>query len=146
MLSEYSSIFQAFGRCLELRDKYMGIAGHMLGFNPKDHDGHFTGLDPEIADVDGVRPDVHIHIPPASEQEHIFEPWNIYPKPPPPHWHWMDKEVVPHKPPEDDEEFDFDKCEIPGPHGWDFELDEKGVYQVYENVAGEFLCAGFYRR
>ncbi|KAF7792575.1 hypothetical protein EIP86_003669 [Pleurotus ostreatoroseus] len=132
VLAEYSSIFQAFRRCLELRDKYMAVAGHMLGFNPKDHDGHFTGLDPQIADVSGVRPDVNVHIP--AEQEHIFKPWKIYPKPPPPHWHWTDKEVIQHKPSEDNEQFVFENCEIPGPHGWGFELDEKGVYQVYENV------------
>ncbi|KAJ3553293.1 hypothetical protein NM688_g3692 [Phlebia brevispora] len=122
-------------KCLELRDKYMEIGGHILGFNPKDHDGHFVGLDHKIVDVEGVRPDVDVHV--AAEQEHVFKPWKIYPKPPPPHWHWTDKEVVPHTPAEDDEGFVFENCEIPGPHPWGFELDEKGVYQVYENVDAE---------
>lgn len=115
----------------------MTVSGHMLGFNPKDHDGHFTGLDPAIADVSGVRPDVDLHS--APEPQERFKPWKIYPKPPPPHWHWTDKEIMQHKPSsEEDEEFVFENCEIPGPSDWGFEIDERGVYQVYENVEGEF--------
>ena len=102
VLSEFTSIFQTFRKCLELREKYMAVSGHMLGFNPKDHDGHFTGLDPAVQDVSGVRPDVDLHG--VSDPVERFPAWKIYPKPPPPHWHWQDKEVVPHKPKEEDEE------------------------------------------
>ena len=42
----------------------------------------------------------------------------------------IDEEII-------DEEFDFSMCEIPGPHKWDFSIDEKGVYQVYN---GEGAC------
>ena len=42
VLPEFIPIFESFQKCLELRDKYMTVSGQMLGFNPKDHDGHFT--------------------------------------------------------------------------------------------------------
>lgn len=138
MLSEFTSIFESFRKCLELRDKYMTVSGQMLGFNPKDHDGHFTGLDPHVADVTGVRPDVDFAT--AVEQTSPFNPWKIYPKPPPPHWHWADKGAVPHKPTDpEDEEFIFENCEIPGPDTWGFEIDERGVFQVYSAVEGELV-------
>lgn len=138
MLSEFTSIFESFRKCLELRDKYMTVSGQMLGFNPKDHDGHFTGLDPHVADVTGVRPDVDFAT--AAEQTSPFNPWKIYPKPPPPHWHWADKGAVPHKPADpEDEEFIFENCEIPGPDAWGFEIDERGVFQVYSAVEGELV-------
>ena len=44
MASEFASIFESLRKCLELRDKYMLVSGQRLGFNPKDHDGHFFGL------------------------------------------------------------------------------------------------------
>lgn len=109
----------------------------MLGDNPRDHDGQFSGLDPEISDVSGVKPDVNFASFPAPESP--FKPWKIYPKPPPPHWHWKDAtEPVsgssPHISAKD--AFVFEDCEIPGSHSWGFEIDEKGVYQVYGDVEG----------
>ncbi|GJE88462.1 AMP deaminase [Phanerochaete sordida] len=137
VVSEYSSIFESFRKCLELRDKYMTVSGQMLGFNPKDHDGHFAGLDSRVVDVSGVRPDVDI--PSTEPPPSPFKPWRIYPRPPPPHWHWADHVgVVHHKPDEvEDEQFAFESCEIPGPDekGWDFEIDERGVYQVYDSAS-----------
>jgi len=118
----------------------MQVSLQRLGDNPRDHDGHFQGLDPKIADVSGVRPDADIsaYISPDSEGKlprSPYKPWRIYPKPPPPHWHWIaDTEPV-HGSDEAEagkEEFVFRKCEIPGSHhGWSFGLDEMGVYQVY---------------
>ncbi|PSS06584.1 hypothetical protein PHLCEN_2v3642 [Hermanssonia centrifuga] len=114
----------------------MAISGQMLGFNPKDHDGHFVGLDSSIQDVSGVRPDVEVSG--APEPPSPFKPWKLYPRPPPPHWHWTDKEAVPHTPHDySQEEFVFENCEIPGPDNWGFEIDERGVYQVYENVEAQ---------
>lgn len=117
----------------------MTVSGQMLGFNPKDHDGHFTGLDSRVADVSGVRPDVDLlqTEPPPS----LFKPWRIYPRPPPPHWHWADNDPVHRMPSEfEDEKFAFENCEIPGPdeRGWSFEIDERGVYQVYDSSKGEY--------
>jgi AMP deaminase len=111
----------------------------MLGFNPKDHDGHFSGLDSHLADVSGTRPDVDPTSVPTPESP--FAPWRIYPRPPPPHWHWSDKAIVPHNPDEHSEEdFEFETCEIPGSDYRDFQIDERGVYQVYDNLEGEFHC------
>lgn len=140
--SEYAPILDSFRKCLELRDKYMRISGQMLGFNPKDHDGHFTGLDDRVADVSGVRPDVDLtnnHEPTSP-----FQPWGLYPHPPPPHWHWVEKGAVHHAPYEfEEEEFIFQNCKIPGPdpNGWDFEVDERGVYQVYDTQPGEYISS-----
>ncbi|KAG2070339.1 hypothetical protein BDR04DRAFT_934379, partial [Suillus decipiens] len=66
-------------------------------------------------------------------------PWVIYPQPPPPHWQFSAKETVisadgrvtP------DDQFDFSQCQIPGDHEWEFEIDDKGVYQVYTNADAE---------
>lgn len=131
---EFYPILESLQKCLELRDKYMLRSGQQLGFNPKDHDGVFTGLDDDIATVTGIRPDADRdgRSPPASP----FTPWRIYPRPPPPHWHWRGTQAVPpsqsgHSD-DEDEEFVFENCKIPGADGWHFEMDEKGVFQVYE--------------
>lgn len=111
-----------------------------LGDNPKDFDEHFQGLDDEHADVSGVRPDTdysknHPSKPPV-------EPWTIYPRPRPPHWR-TDAETVTssdgHGTAEQNE-FRFEECDIPGPHRWRFEIDDKGVYQVYDSTQGTSDC------
>lgn len=87
--------------------------------------------------------------------------WRIYPPPPPPTW----LEDPPQKPFDCDvnevsatersfwagssdryggrkpghdigEDFVFDDCDIPEENEMEFRLDEKGVYQVYENKKG----------
>lgn len=118
----------------------MLISGQRLGFNPKDHDGVFTGLDDHITDVSGVRPNAdHASFTPPAESP--FPPWNIYPKPPPPHWQLKPDDVAEPSqisaPGGDD--FEFGKCEIPGAHEWEYEMDEKGVFQVYDKVEGDIL-------
>lgn len=133
---EFLKIFQAFETCLGLRDKYMRLSQQRLGDNPRDHDGSFSGLDPNISDVSGVKPDVdHAACEPP---ESPFKRWRIYPKPPPPHWHWTDRtEPIPGAGQNHGkEEFIFESCDIPGSDPWNFEMDEKGVYQVYDNVQG----------
>lgn len=118
----------------------MQVSLQRLGDNPRDHDGHFQGFDPKIADVSGVRPDADIspYTSPESEDKlprSPYKPWRIYPKPPPPHWHWTANTEPVHGRDEAQtgkEEFVFEKCEIPGGHDdWSFGLDETGVYQVY---------------
>ena len=116
----------------------MNRSGQKLGFNPRDHDGKFGGLDDDIVGVCGVHPDVDFtsRSPPKSP----FRKWRIYPRPPPPHWHWKGKgTVVPSNEgyeATEDEEFYFSKCEIPGADTSDFAIDEKGVFQVYSSAEG----------
>lgn len=113
----------------------MLVSGQRLGFNPKDHDESFHGLPDDVSDVSGVRPDVDvgtIKFPTSSN----LDPWRIYPKPPPPHWHWKDRNLVSHDS-WDEEEFIFENCKIPGADNWNFEIDEKGVFQVYEDIQSE---------
>ena len=133
-------LLQSLQKCLELRDKYMIKSLQRLGDDPRDYDGHFKPLGDDYADVSGVRPDVPT---PSSwddveSQANAFKPWNIYPKPPPPHWHWKDKEVVSQDGTKnDDDDFDFAKCEIPGAHeGWTYSIDMKGVFQVFNDTKG----------
>lgn len=132
--SEFVPIFEALEKCLDLRDKYMSRSGQKLGFNPRDHDGVFTGLDEDIAAVSGVRPDVDYTTRPPPKSP--FKSWRIYPHPPPPHWHWKGKEkVIPSNSDYDlssGQDFDPSHVEVQGPHEWDFAIDEKGVYQVYD--------------
>ncbi|KAF8895649.1 hypothetical protein BD779DRAFT_1467019 [Infundibulicybe gibba] len=131
--SEHTALFKSFQRCLDLRDKYMLKSRQRLGDNPKDYDGNFRGFDDERADVSGVRPDADYAANQPSSNN--FTPWKIYPRPPPPHWHWTDKEKVVssdgHQK-ESQDEFRFEDCAIPDAHPWSFEIDEKGVFQVYD--------------
>lgn len=126
-------------------------SGQRIGDDPRDYDGHFQSPSDEHADVSGVRPDVAIDTAKSQSQANLFEPWNIYPKPPPPHWHWKDNETVVSidgtKSPIDGR-FNFDNCTIPGEHpGWSFGIDVKGVFQVYDDNKGSYkviisLCIG----
>ncbi|THU95467.1 AMP deaminase [Dendrothele bispora CBS 962.96] len=145
LTAELFNLLQSLQKCLELRDKYMTKSRQRLGDNPKDYDGYFPGLDDSHADVCGMRPDADIstNVPPStcttttsSSSESSDRKWRIYPKPPPPHWHWTNKQQVmtadgrPHSPPDD---FNMEECEIPEMDSWEFAIDDKGVYQVYES-------------
>jgi len=120
-------------KCLDLRDKYVAVSSQRLGDNPRDHDGVFHGIAEGISDVMGVRPEAAGSFEPIKEQ---FEPWRIYPRPPPPHWHWTADQAVSSGTASTTDVFDFTRCEIPGAHEWDFEIDDKGIYQIYHDVTG----------
>ncbi|KAF9220932.1 AMP deaminase [Gyrodon lividus] len=128
---EMARTFELFQRCLELRDKYITKSLQRLGDNPRDHDGHFRGIVEGFADVSCVKPNVDFTN--AHALKSPYQPWEIYPRPPPPHWHFSVKKDVftadGHVASRDDE-FEFTKCQIPGPQSWEFEIDDKGVYQV----------------
>ena len=130
----------------------MQVSLQRLGDNPRDHDGCFHGLDPKITDVSGVRPDADIsaYASPDSEDKlpkSPYKPWGIYPEPPPPHWRWTDDTEPVHGSGEakaGDEEFVYEKCEIPGSHDdWNFEIDETGVYQVYNTNGSSRISRPF---
>jgi AMP deaminase len=133
---ELARVVQSFQKCLELRDKYITKSLQRLGDNPRDHDGVFHGVAESLADVSGVKPDVDHSLAASLSSPH--EPWVIYPSPPPPHWRFTavktvisaDGRVTP------DGQFNFSQCQIPGNHDWEFEIDDKGVYQVYTNADG----------
>ena len=82
-------------------------------------------------------------IPGLNAEEGQFKPWRIYPKPPPPFWHWKDAHTVGATGTPADEDFVFNPLEIPGKaegegEGLEFEIDSKGVFQVYRSgVVGE---------
>ncbi|KAF8215012.1 hypothetical protein K438DRAFT_1800601 [Mycena galopus ATCC 62051] len=135
--SELAHLFQSFQRCLELRDKYILKSRQRLGDDPRHYDRDFRGLDDKRAGVCGVRPDANyaLNQPPASRPK----PWKLYPKAPPPHWHWTDTAVVSADGSRYNQtaEFRMEECEIPGAHPFNFEIDEKGVIQVYDNEVSE---------
>lgn len=136
MTDELRHLYGSLQRCLELRDKYMRLSRQRLGDNPRDHDGVFTGLDEDLQGVAGVKP--YSDYAKRNKPKRSFQPWKIYPKPPPPHWHWKDTNLAPNssKAVRTAEEFDFAQCEIPGEDSRVFSLDEKGVYQVYNGTDG----------
>ncbi|KAG6901013.1 hypothetical protein C0995_002377 [Termitomyces sp. Mi166 len=118
--NEFAALFQSFQRCLDLRDKYMAKSLQRLGDNPKDYDGDQPSIDKDLD-----------YVPPRH-----FEKWNISPPPPPPHWHWTDTNKGPSSDGASDAkstEFRFEESHIPGPHPWTFRIDEKGVFQVYDD-------------
>jgi len=130
---EFRNMLELLRRCLDLRDKYISISNQRLGDNPRDHDGVFHGIAEGISDVMGARPEATGSYEPVQEQ---FKPWRIYPRPPPPHWHWTADQAVSSGSQSPCEVFDFARCEIPGAHEWEFEIDEKGIYQVYHDATG----------
>ncbi|KAF8555256.1 AMP deaminase [Imleria badia] len=135
---EMARTFKLFQRCLELRDKYIAKSLQRLGDNPRDHDGHFDGIAEGFAGVSGVQPDVDFAK--ARVAESPYKAWKIYPKPPPPHWHFTAKHDAPApdgRVTTEDEEFDFSTCPIPDSHPWEFRIDDKGVYQVYFTTGDE---------
>ena len=144
---EQARLLQSLQRCLDLRDKYMLNSGQHIGDDPRDYDGHFQPPNDEHAGVSGIRPDVAIDAAKSQSQPKLFEPWNIYPEPPPPHWHGKDHEAVVsiestinswH------DKFNFDDCTIPGEHpGWSFGIDVKGVFQVYNDAKGTYKVINF---
>ena len=140
--TEQDQLLQSLQRCLELRDKYMLKSGQRIGDDPRDYDGHFQLPNNEQADVSWIRPDVEIDAANSQSQPNLFEPWNIYPKPPPPHWHLKDHETVVSidgTKSSRHEKFNFDDCTIPGEHlGWSFGIDVKGVFQVYDDNKGTY--------
>ncbi|KAF9516503.1 hypothetical protein BS47DRAFT_1292245 [Hydnum rufescens UP504] len=137
--AELTTLYASLQRCLDLRDKYMRVSLQRLGDNPRDHDAEWAGLSEEVRDVPCVRPDAPESAwhPSPDKEDATVEPWKIYPPPPPPHWHWKEPEKPapePHKKTTNTEEFDFSKCDIPGEHPWQFAIDDKGVYQLYEST------------
>jgi AMP deaminase len=134
-------MFRLLRQCLDLRDKYMAVSNQRLGDNPRDHDSVFHGIPEGISDVMGVRPEAASAYMPAEEQ---FEPWHIYPSPPAPQWQWTaDKEAVLSETAPRRDIFDFSQIEVPGAHDWGFEVDDKGVYQVYHDVTGRAILSRF---
>ncbi|KAG9315878.1 AMP deaminase [Chiua virens] len=135
---EMMRTFKLFRHCLDLRDKYIAKSLQRLGDNPRDHDDHFNGIAEGFACVSGVKPDVEFTE--AKLPHSPYEAWKIYPRPPPPHWHFPAEHDVPapdrHATPEE-EDFDFSTCQIPESHSWEFKIDEKGVYQVYSTGADD---------
>lgn len=130
-------LLEAFQKCLNIRDKYLGKSRQMLGDNPADHDGQPLGFDEKYADPSGVRPDADLRNL-SKKGTSKFPKWEIYPKPPPPHWHWKkDQAISADGHHSHGDQFEFEKCVIPGPmEDWSFKLDSKGVFQVYEPQKG----------
>lgn len=116
----------------------MSLSRQRLGDNPRDYDGVFHGVD---GDQRGVAT-----VPPVLSQGDFeqpttkFKPWVIYPPPPPRHWK-KDKEgktveINSTVKSTVGDNFEFKKCEIPGEDSRVFELDKRGVYQVFADLSG----------
>ncbi|KAB5595901.1 AMP deaminase [Ceratobasidium theobromae] len=126
---ELKELYSSLQRCLDLRDKYMAVSLQRLGDDPRHFDGAFTG---------SAGSDTALETPQSNNPP--FKPWKIYPPPPPPHWKFKASNT--HKPEishtHDDNDgdipFEFSNCEIPGKGAWEWEMDEKGVFQVYEDL------------
>jgi hypothetical protein len=130
---EFGRMLELLCKCLDLRDKYMAASNQRLGDDPRDHDGAFHGTAEGISDVMGVRPEATGSCELTKEQ---FKPWHIYPRPPPPHWHWTADQAVSLGTASTSDVFDFTQFEIPGADEWEFEMDDKGIYQVYRDATG----------
>jgi AMP deaminase len=134
---ELSNVLELMRQCLELRDKYIAVSNQRLGDNPRDHDGVFHSIPESISDVMGVRPEAATSIFESTNEQ--FKRWRIYPPPPPPHWHWTADQAVSSGTASPHDVFDFSQFDIPGEHEWEFEIDDKGIYQIYHDVTGRPL-------
>jgi AMP deaminase len=109
----------------------MAVSLQRLGDDPRHHDGVVTG--PTSTSTAPGDPE---------SNKSGFKPWNIYPPPPPPHWKFKASNTrtpeISHTHEDGDVPFEFSSCEIPGKGAWEWEMDEKGVFQVYEDLAGEY--------
>lgn len=126
LTAELKELYSSLQTCLDLRDKYMTVSLQRLGDDPRHYDGTFDG-----APTANATPET-----PTLNNAHP-KPWKIYPPPPPPHWKFKASntrtpEIHPHD--NGDIPFDFSSCEIPDEGPWDWEMDEKGVFQIYENI------------
>lgn len=135
--SELVSMFKSLQNCLDLRDKYIVQSRQSLGDNPRDYDGHSLVFQNTISDPFRVKVDVNRQSKNLSCPS--FEPWNIYPPPPPPHWRHVDEKLVNKSDASTRAEtgFVFETCKIPDAHPWSFSIDDKGVFQVYRNIRGK---------
>ncbi|KAJ1303337.1 hypothetical protein OPQ81_011533 [Rhizoctonia solani] len=118
---ELKELYSSLQRCLELRDKYMSASLQRLWDDPRHYDKLSGGAAPESSNSNRPR----------------FEPWKIYPPPPPPHWKFKPHNVgAPEitQTQDGDVSFDFSSCEIPGGMPWEWEVDERGIFQVYEDI------------
>ncbi|CAE7109555.1 unnamed protein product [Rhizoctonia solani] len=119
---ELKELYSSLQRCLELRDKYMSVSLQELGDDPRHYDGEAAG---------GATPE-------GSSSNPRFKPWKIYPPPPPPHWrlkpHNASAPEITHTQ-DGDVPFDFSSCEIPNGMPWEWKIDEKGIFQVYEDIS-----------
>ena len=98
-----------------------------------------TGYPPVVTDPD-IAAKQTASIPGLHAGESRFRKWRIYPTPPPPFWHWKDAHTVGTLGTPADEEFDSQSLDIPRKAegegaGLEFEIDEKGVFQVYRGGA-----------
>jgi hypothetical protein len=144
--ADFSHILESFRKCLALRDKYTAVSCQRLGDNPRDHDGFFKGFNSDVADVAGVRPDVDLTRGDLLRDKDQLPPWQIRPRPPPPHWHWSPTHEMVHRPlgtvrteSDDELEQDMQDSSSVNTDGWDFQIDDRGVFQVYANVNGLLL-------
>ena len=114
-------------------------SGQRIGDDPRDYDGHFQRPSDEHADVSGIRPEVAIDASKSQSQPNLLEPWNIYPKPPPPRLDRKDFVSIDGAKDSGHDKFNFDDFTIPGEHpGWSFGIDVKGVFQVYDDNNGTY--------
>lgn len=154
--SELKTLFTSFQKCLDLRDKYMRLSLQRLGDNPRDHDGGHVPTG-DVCDVSGLRADVPdsawgVHpqaLDSSSGNDGMMAKWKMHPPAPPPHWHPnnLNNPNAPERPAlkheyesarrfvGGNEEFDFDKIEIPGEDkSWEYGMDDRGVFQIYDSA------------
>jgi AMP deaminase len=151
--AELQELYTSFQTCIELRDKYIALSCQRLEDNPNNYDGEFapaTGststsasrpASPERSKNVPLPNMVNDGLPSLDDMEESdnssrrAKPWKIYPPPPKPHWDPKDPfDAHRSSTVQQQSEFRFEDCEIPGEHPSVFELDSQGVYQVYENA------------
>lgn len=159
--AELQELYTSFQTCIELRDKYIALSCQRLEDNPNNYDGEFAPATGSTS-TSASRPASPEHrkggpLPSTSEDglpslaklqqanggaSRQQDPWRIYPPPPRPHWDPKDPfDAQRSSAVQQQAEFRFEDCDIPGEHPFVFELDSQGVYQVYDKPG----LGGFFR-
>jgi hypothetical protein len=127
--SALRELYASLKNCLDLRDRYISKSLQRLEDDPRNYDGRFVSCDlpPSSGSTQGVRP--------------RYPSWQIYPAPPRPHWEYRDPFTLDQNPAVNvKEEFEFSKCDIPGQHEFEFEMNQEGVFQVFGRDDGGKLA------
>lgn len=113
----------------------MSVSRQRLEDNPLNYDGTFNPA------RDSTSTSTSLDLAPeelqSANQVPKFNKWEIYPPPIPPHWNVGDgdpfapsrKHPEPYQPPD----FKMSECSIPEAHSFTYQMDTKGVFQVYDH-------------
>ncbi|RIA94494.1 hypothetical protein C1645_803545 [Glomus cerebriforme] len=134
--SELEDLYTRFHKCLYLRDKYMELSLQRSSDNPKDSDDwkiyppHYENKKQEVGEDKNKKQEVGED---ENKKQEVGEDENKKQEVGEDKNKKQEVGEDKNKKQEVGEDFEFEKCEIPIEHEYNFRLDESGVYKVYKS-------------